>query len=164
MERNDFPFQLPFQLGSPRPDPSPAALRLAAALAERLDVVVPPPFRVSAEGRWVSLYEGDRWDGSSDVASALDQEIDPDAAEGAEGSFAWRAAMVAESLLSRVQDGVAEATTEPWPRLAHGGMAFSGTRTDGDQVLLWYGPAYDREAGAVVVFPPIRVKALLDTE
>ena len=164
MDRSEFSFQLPFQLGPPPPDPSPAALRLAAALAECLNVVVPRPFRVTAEGRWVSLYEGDRWDGSSDVASVLDQETDPDAAEGAEGSFAWMVAMVAEGVLSKVQDGVAEATTEPWPSLPHGGMAFSGARTDGDQVVLWYGPAYDREAGAVVVFPPIRVNALLDAE
>lgn len=156
MERSDFPSGF----DAAPPDPSPAALGLAAALAERLDVVVPPPFRVRAEGAWVSLYEGDRWDGSSDVASVLDQEIDPDAAEGAHGSFAWMAAMVAECVLSRVQDGVAEATTEQWPRLPHGGMAFSGSSTDGDEVSLWYGPTYDRAAGAVVVFPPIDLKAL----
>lgn len=136
-------------------------MRLAAALAERLNAVVPHPFHVRAEEGRVSLYAGETWDSSSDVAGVLDQEVDPEAPPGERHSFAWLAAMVAENVLSSVQDGVAEATTEPWPKLPHGGMAHCGTRTDGEQVYLWYGPEYDRELGAVVSFPPIHLHVLL---
>src|SRR5215217_2093944 len=61
--------------GSSR-DPSPAALRLATALAERLDVVVPRPFSVRAEGGLVSIYRGATLDHSCEVAVIFDQEVD----------------------------------------------------------------------------------------
>jgi hypothetical protein len=141
--------------------PSPAAIRLALSLAERLDAVVPRPFRVVAEAGRVSLYDGEAWDSSSGVAGVLDQEIAPEVPAGDRGSFAWSAAMAAESVLSLVQDGVSEATTEAWPVLAHGGMALPGTRTDGERVFLWYGPDYQRELDAVVLFPPIPLVELL---
>ena len=53
--------------------PSPAAIRLAAMLAERLEAVMPPPFHVRAEGGWVSYFNDEQWDGSSEVAGILDQ-------------------------------------------------------------------------------------------
>jgi hypothetical protein len=157
MERNDD--ALP--PAARAPEPSAAAVRLAAALAERLDAVVPAPFRVRAEGGRVSLYHGEAWDGSSDVAWVLDQEVDPGAPAGERDSFAWRAAAVAEHVLSSVQDGVAETTAEPWPRLPEGGMARSGARTDGERVYLWYGPEYEREDGAVVPFLPISLEDIV---
>jgi hypothetical protein len=148
----------------PRPDPTPAALRLAVALAERLDAVVPRPFRVRADDGWVSRYHGDAWEGSSDVASVLDQPIDQGVRPGERGSFAWFAAISAEGVLSSVQDHVSEATTEPWPLLPVGAMARSGTRTDGERVYLWYGPDWERETGAVGSFEPISLDRLLDPE
>jgi hypothetical protein len=156
MERSETPYPADRQA----PDPSPPAIRLAAALAERLDAVVPRPFRVRAEGGWVSLYRGSAWDGSSDVAGVLDQEADPEAPAGERGSFAWFAAMVAENVLSSVQDGVAEGTAEQWPALPQGGMALPGTRTDGQRVYLWYGADYERQVGAVLSFPPIPLAEL----
>jgi hypothetical protein len=95
------------------------------------------------------------------VAAVLDQKVDPRAPAGERHSFAWFAAMVSEGVLSSVQDGVSEATAEPWPSLPHGGMALPGTRTDGRSVYLWYGPDLEREAGAVTAFPPIPVVDLL---
>src|SRR5689334_10980549 len=113
--------------------PSPAAVRLAAALAERLDAVIPPPFRVQAEDGYVSGYEGDRWDSSSDVAGVLDW--DPAAAreagwDPADAPFATRVVSIAENVLNSFQDMIVEATTEPWPRLPTGGMAIPGSRAD----------------------------------
>jgi hypothetical protein len=49
--------------------PSLAALRLATLLAQRLDAIVPRPFRVQAEAGMVSCYAGEEWDSSTDVAS-----------------------------------------------------------------------------------------------
>jgi hypothetical protein len=157
MERSETPFQLDAQ----QPTPSPAAIQLAAILAAHLDGVVPDAFRVRAEDDRVALYRGDAFDSDVGVAAALDQEVDPQAAAGERHSFAWFAAMVSESVLSSVQDGVSEATAEPWPPLSRGRMAYSGARRDGESVYLWYGPDYEREAEAVIVFPPILVVDLL---
>ena len=51
-----------------RQPPSVAARRLAALLAERLDAVVPRPFRVQADAGTVTLYEGAAFDSSSYLA------------------------------------------------------------------------------------------------
>jgi len=150
MERND----AAFPPADRAPEPSAAAVRLATALAERLDAVVPRPFRVRAEGAWVAFYHGEAWDGSSDVAGVLDQPIDPDETDE-RWTFPGLAAGVAWNALSGAQDGVAETTTEPWPRLPGGGMAMPGTRTDGERVFLWYGPSHEREDGAVLSLRPI---------
>jgi hypothetical protein len=142
--------------------PSPAAVWLATALAERLDAVVPAPFHVRAEGAWVSLFDGARWDGSSDVAGILDQDTSTseDAAESEEALFADRIASISYNVLSSVQNGIAEATTEPWPRLPQGGMANPGTRADKEHVYLWYGPDWRREEAAVLSLPAITLAAL----
>jgi hypothetical protein len=134
---------------------------LAAALAARLDAVVPDRFRVYAESDRVALYCGDAFDSSIGVSGVLDQEVDPQAADGERHSFAWFATMVSEGVLSSVQDGVSEATAEPWPPLSDSRMAYSGARTDGKSVYLWYGPDYERETNAVIAFAPILVTDLL---
>ena len=144
--------------------PSLAARRLAALLAQRLDAVVPRPFRVHADAGTVTLYEGAAFDSCNYLATLLDWELDPHAAAGERGSFAWRAAAVSEGVLSSVQDGVSEGTADAWPPLASGGMALPGTRTDGASVFLWYGPHYDREDDAVLSFEPIELAELLASE
>jgi hypothetical protein len=160
MERSETPFEVDAQ----QPAPSPASIQLAAALAARLNAVVPHPFRVRAEDDRVALYHGDAFDSSIGLAAVLDQEVDPRAAAGERDSFAWFAAMVSESVLSSVQDGVSEATAEPWPPLSHSRMAYPGARTDGKVVYLWYGPDYEREIEAEIAFPPILVADLLRTD
>jgi len=125
---------------------------------------VPRPFRVLADGGWVSLYEGAAFDSSSDVSGVLDQEIDQDAVAGERGSFAGNVVGVAWNVLSSVQDGISEGTTDPWPALAGGGMSMPGTRTDGVQVLMWYGPDSEREIDAVLSFAPIILAELLAPE
>ena len=143
----------------PAPDASAAAVRLAAALAARLNAVVPRPFRVRAEGGWVARYHGESWEGSSDVAGVLDQPIAPDETDE-QWKFPGLAAGIAWNALSSVQDGVSETTTEPWPQLPGGGMALPGTRTDGERVFLWYGPDHESEADAVLLLPPISLAAI----
>src|SRR6478672_8839757 len=62
------------RLGLEVPIPSRPGIRLATALAERLDAVVPAPFRVRAEDGHVSQFIGNQWCASSDVAGILDQD------------------------------------------------------------------------------------------
>ena len=159
MERSETPLPVDTQ----QPTPSPASIQLAAALAARLDAVMPNPFRVYAEGDRVSLYCGDAFDSSIGVSGVFDQQVDPQVAAGERHSFAWFAAMVAENVLSSVQDGVSEVTAEPWPPLSRAHMALAGARTDGESVYLWYGPDYEREVGAVIEFPPVLLADLRNT-
>ncbi len=147
-----------------RTPPSVAALRLATLLAQRLDAVVPRPFRVRAEAGMVANYEGEEWDGSTDVAFVLDQEIDQDAVPGEWGSYAWAAATAASSALNSVQDLISEGTKLEWPRLPGGGMAAWGARSDGARIFMWYGPHFDREGGAVISFAPISLDELVAPE
>lgn len=98
------------------------------------------------------------------MAAVLDQELQS-AAPGEpheEWPFADRVASIGEHVLSSVQDAVAEATTEPWPRLPSGDMANASSRTDGERVYLWYGPRSDREDGAVLTLAPIALKELVN--
>lgn len=142
--------------------PSRAAVRLAAALAERLAPVLPPPFRVHAEDGWVALYRGAERDGSSGVTAMLDHVADPEHPDHKPGDDDWplaaRAETVARGVLSSVQDAVAEATAEPWPVLPGGGMALPEARTDGERLYLWYGPD---EAAPALSFPPIELGEVL---
>ena len=156
MEHSAFPFEAVWH----EADPSLAAVRLASALAERLDAVVPRPIRVRAEGGWVSLYVGEQPYASIGVAAVLDQEIDSDEKDVERRSFAERAATVVWNALSSAQDTVAETTTEPWPRLPGGSMALPGTRTDGERVFLWYGADHATEAGAVLPLAPVSLVEL----
>jgi len=155
------PGDTPFRADREQPPPSRAAIRLAELLAERLDAVVPSRFRIAAEGAWVSLYDGETWDCSVGVASLLDQATDPDAPAAARDSFASYAETVSQSVLSNMQDGVSEATTDPWPALPDGSMALPGTRTDGERVFLWYGPDWRQEVDVVLSFAPIVLAELL---
>ena len=142
------------RLGQSDPEPSPRARRLAVALATRLDAVVPSPWRLRAEGGWVSRYEGAQWEGSSDVAGILDQVLLPEEGEASaeEWPFPERVVSVALGVLSATQDAISEATTEPWPALVG-----ENARTDGQRVYLWYGPT---EATAVLTLPPIDLAEL----
>jgi hypothetical protein len=74
--------------------------RLAAALAARLDGMVPDPLGVVADG--VRLI------GPAGSTTFLDWPFD-------DRDFEEAVAVAAERALDHVQDAVAEATTEPWP-------------------------------------------------
>lgn len=135
-------------------------MRLAMALADRLNAVAPDPFRVRAEGGWVSLYRGTEWDGSTGVAAILDADSGPKGLTEEGQDFAETVRNASYAVLSSVQDGVSEATTEPWPRLPSGNLALPGARTDEEWVYLWYGADTGSEEGAVMAFAPLRLDAL----
>lgn len=144
--------------------PSPAAVKLAAMLAERLQAIMPSPFHVRAEGGWVSYFNDEQWDGSSEVAGILDQQqpgTNDDLDEQDERRpMEDQVASICWNVLSAAQDMVAETTREPWPRLPRGGMANPGTRVEAGRVYLWYGPDDDSEASAVLSLTPIELVAL----
>jgi hypothetical protein len=125
---------------------TPLAIRLAAALADRLDSVVPRPLNVRAELATVSRYDGTEWCGTSDVGGIIDQDVDGD------WPVSERAATAAWGVLNAVQDFVAETLRTEWPVLATGGMALPDARTDGAYVYVWYGESEDRPA---MSFDPI---------
>jgi hypothetical protein len=62
-------------------------------------------------------------------------------------------------VLSSLQDAVAEATAEPWPRQAGGDLALPGARVDGEWLHLWFGPD---EQAPVLGVAPIHLAALRD--
>jgi hypothetical protein len=74
--------------------------RLAAALAARLDAIVPDSLHVVADG--VALI------GPAGSTTYLDWPFD-------DRDFEEAVATAAERALDHVQDAIAEATTEPWP-------------------------------------------------
>ena len=109
----------------------PSARKLAVALAGRLDAVVPSRLRVRADGTSVNVYDGGEvWHGSA-ASEILEDDADRTVAE--------RAASATSAVISGVQDAVAKALREQWPALPTGGMALPHTRTDGENVYLWYG-------------------------
>lgn len=134
------------------PEPSAIEIRLAEALAERLDAVVPSGFRVRAYQGLVCLYHGSEFHGCNGVVGVLDHNSDV---------IARSVARAAVAVLSGIQDEVAHVTKDPWPRLPQGGMAMPGARLNGDQVLLWYGPQHDSEIEAVISLSPIDLEALV---
>lgn len=134
------------------PEPSPIEIRLAEALAERLDAVVPSGCRVRAYSGLVNLYRGSEYWGGNVVVGVLDQR---------DAAFGKSIARAASGILSGIQDGVAHATKEPWPRLPQGGMALPGARDAGDQVVLWYGRDHDSEVNAVISLVPIQMSELI---
>src|SRR6266481_1878636 len=94
-------------IGEAVPAPSPTAVRLATALAERLDALVPAPFRVHAEGGWVSRFNGGQWDGSAEVAGILDQDLSAerkDRWEPHDWPFVDRVVTISYNVLNSVQD------------------------------------------------------------
>ena len=127
----------------------PSARKLALALAARLDAVVPSRLRVRADGTSVNVYDGSEvWHGSA-ASEILEDDDDRTVAE--------RADCASSAVISGVQDAVAEALHEQWPALATGAMALPHTRTDGDNVYLWYGRD---ENHPLLTLPPIVIADL----
>lgn len=106
----------------------PASSRsLAAALASRLDSVVPPGLTVRADGDRVSVYDGAKILGGS-AAAVLVGDQDGRSVED-------RIETASRAVLDGVQDVVAEWLTEPWPQ----GLPAVGGRAAGGRLHLWYG-------------------------
>jgi hypothetical protein len=119
--------------------------KLAAALAQRLNDIVPAPFRLSAEDGEVHIYIADELDSWLLTAQVVEDES---------RDLAERLWTAVESVLSALQDSVSEHTRLPWPSTDGRTMALPGVRWDGESIHLWFG---DDEAAPAVGIPPIGI-------
>lgn len=121
--------------------------RLAAALAERLGEVVPPPLAVRVDGselNQINLYADGMNQGGSAAAIIVEED---------DGSTLPELVnTVGYAVLNGVQDVVMEYFALPWPTDAAGELAWPGARAEGERVHLWYGSS---EAAAVLTLRPI---------
>ena len=127
--------------------------RLARAMADRLDAVMPAPVRVRAEGTVVGIIWPSRaWLGGSAaselVADPADEDEDGTPAADQLTTAAW-------AILSGVQDQVAEALREPWPPGADGRMAMPAVRVADGVLLLTFerGDAVGEESVMLALEP-----------
>lgn len=103
-------------------------VRFAAAIAARLDSVVPTGLSVRAKGAWISLYDPASW-GYSTAAQFLANEDRRPMVKLIES--------VADSIMSAIQDEVMESTREQWP--LRSGSALPHAKVIGAQLHLWFG-------------------------
>lgn len=125
--------------------------KLAAALAVRLGRVVPPGYRVHAQGSLVQLYQGTALRGQAAAAEIVD-DID-------DRSFDERIAAASRAVLSDIQDCLVESLGGPWPKSPLGGIALPDVGSDraGERVMLWYGD----EQTPTLALAPIEIGELL---
>jgi hypothetical protein len=123
--------------------------KLAAALAERLNAVVPKPLAVRREGTMVNVYNGLHLEGGTPASEIVDDN------DGR--SLAELARVASSAVVNRVQDMVAEALTEQWPLSPDGRMALAHTRTDAQLVYIWFGDV----AAPVLELDPISIAELI---
>ena len=119
--------------------------RLAAALVERLALVLPQGFSISSEGHDLTLDTPDGL-GTSAWAGAVDENP-------TDLALYPKAAWV---VLSSIQDGVTLTLRECWPLSIVGGehkMAMPGAKVVEKTLELWYG----NEEAPVIRFPPIKL-------
>jgi len=124
-----------------------SAARLVAVIADRLDPIAPPPFRVRAQGTDLAIDHPQSWGFTMDAGWIEDETETRTPAELAD--------LIIGNALSGLQDAVSESSKEPWPQISPTIMALPNTRTDGERVFFWYGPS---ESTAVLGFPPIMLK------
>jgi len=117
--------------------------RFAAALAMRLNSVVPAGLSVRAKGAGVTLYDPESW-GASVAAESLTNEDGRSIGELVE-SVAW-------AIMNSIQDEVMESTKEQWP-LGPRGAAEPKARVIGEQLHLWFGD----EAAPVLRLDPVNL-------
>jgi len=115
---------------------------LAAALAGRLNKIVPAGFTVQSNGISVDVYHDGRDLGGT---PALDILADRDGRRVSE-----KIEVAVRAVLSAVQDRVIEELKGPWPGEFRRGadLPIPDCRVAGDQLLLWFG---DESAPAISV-------------
>jgi hypothetical protein len=132
-------------------------IRLAQALAERLDAVVSRPITIAAEQGWVVVRDRQ--------ADADWQRLGVESVVGEPGQPWEQVGVAVWAVLNSVQDFVVQAAKHPWParaggqrRLARGAaLPLPGVAVEHDRIRLWYGDA-DRP---VLELPAIRRRDLL---
>jgi hypothetical protein len=130
---------------------TPLPDRFAAAVAARLDDVVPPGFAVRSHGPGIDVYLEGYTGPPTMTASAqnlarlqkpLEKEIE---------SIAW-------AMLNGVQDGVMETTAEQWPIDGAGRAAEPGARVEGEVLRMWFGD----ERAPILMLAPLNLRELLE--
>ena len=129
----------------------PSASRFAAALAERLDHVVPSGLSVCARGSSVAVHGPGAARPASEAAEIVSDE------DGR--ALADRIETAARAILNGVQDEVMEILTEQWPAGLNGSAVYPNARVEGDQLLMWFG----EEPSPVIVLPPLPVADVMES-
>jgi len=105
--------------------------RFAAAVADRLDAIMPRGLSVRAEGTTVSLYDPSCWPASSAAEIMTDDD---------DRSIVERVETAARSILNATQDVVMESTREQWPRPTGAANApYPDARIVGERLQMWFG-------------------------
>ena len=123
--------------------------KLAAALAQRLNNIVPAPFHLSADNGHVNIH-------NADVLDTICYT--PDIVEDESRDLTDLLETVTLSVLSSVQDIISEETRDAWPSTDGRTMALPDARIDAEAVHLWYG----EEESPLVRLPPIRLDEIME--
>lgn len=117
---------------------------LAAALADRLNQIVPDGFTVRSEGVSVNLYLDGQDLGGSPALELLADRDGRGAGEKIEAAV--------QAVLSDIQDRIIEARKGPWPEVSQRGadLPMPDSRVTGDELRLWFG---DENAPVISVAP-----------
>jgi hypothetical protein len=128
----------------------PSPRRFAAAIAERLDQVIPPGLSVRAEGTSVNVYAAK----TSRHASGSAETITDDDGR----TLVERISTAALVILGGAQDAVMDILTEEWPLGPDGSVVYPASRVEGDNLLMWFGD----EQAPVLGLPPLDLTELTD--
>lgn len=138
-----------------------SALRLAEALASRLNAIVPSPIHVLVEEPSSSGLSLD-----ADVIIRVADGTEPRGGHGfsnldlqpdSPSSLGDVACSMAVAMLNGVQDWVIRILQGRWPRSSAGDIAVPDGRADSDCVYLWYGASEDH---AVLTLEPITLREI----
>ena len=123
--------------------------RFAAAMAERLNGVVPSELAVRSDGPSVDVYGRSTNRHASAAADITEQDG---------RSLVERLDTAALSILGGTQDAVMEILTEQWPLGPNGGVVYPNARVEGGRLFMWFGD----ERAPVIVLPPLNVADITD--
>jgi len=128
----------------------PSSTRFAAALAARLNDVVPAGLSVRSRGPSVDVY-GARTSRHAGVGAEHIEHDDGHALEKRAEGIAW-------AILNGAQDGVMEILTQQWPAAADGRAAEPGAKVQDGELRMWFGD----ERAPIIVLQPIPIAELFE--
>jgi hypothetical protein len=132
-------------MSSERPSPR----RFAAAMAERLDGVVPSGLTVHSQGPSIDIYARNTHRHASAAADIITEDG---------RSLAEQIDTAARSILGGAQDAVMEILMEQWPLGPSGRVVYPDARVEGGRLLMWFGD----ERAPVIVLPPLNVSDVIE--
>ncbi len=124
--------------------------KLVTALVSRLNDVVPSSFQLNTRGDLLHVHSG----------GVLSSIMSVDIVEDESRDLNERLRTSVWSVISGLQDDIAEDLRTPWPSADGRTMAMPEVHSDGEWVHLWYG---DRGA-PVLSLPPIRIADIAEPD